>query len=134
MIRYASIDDLEIINQYDKHISKTELEKSVKDYRVIVYFKDDYFVGWLRYNLFWDNTPFMNLLFVLSEYRNQGFGKQLVRFWEEEMKKQGYLLVLTSTVSTESAQYFYRKLGYTDCGSFVLPQEPEELILLKSLN
>ena len=134
MIRYASIADLDIINQYDKHISKTELEKSVKDYRVIVYFKDDYFVGWLRYNLFWDNTPFMNLLFVLSEYRNQGFGKQLVRFWEEEMKKQGYLLVLTSTVSTESAQYFYRKLGYTDCGSFVLPQEPEELILLKSLN
>ncbi len=134
MIRYASIDDLEIINQYDKHISKTELEKSVKDYRVIVYFKDDNFVGWLRFNLFWDNTPFMNLLFVLSEYRNQGFGKQLVRFWEEEMKKQGYSLVLTSTVSTESAQYFYRKLGYTDCGSFVLPQEPEELILLKSLN
>jgi hypothetical protein len=31
-------------------------------------------IGWLRYNLFLDNVPFMNTLFILEAYRNKGIG------------------------------------------------------------
>jgi hypothetical protein len=36
-------------------------------------------------------------------------------------------------VSAESAQHFYRKLGYVDSGALLLPDEPAELLLRKDL-
>lgn len=57
----------------------------------------------------------------------------LVEHWEETMKDAGFKQVLTSSLANESAQNFYRKLGYRGVGSFVLPQEASELIFDKEL-
>ena len=94
---------------------------------------DGEFAGWLRYGLFWDKHPFMNMLFVLEPYRNQGFGKRLVSKWEEDMVALGHNIVMTSTMSNEEAQHFYRKMGYRDIGGLIMPNEPQELIFLKEL-
>lgn len=133
MIRYANENDIEIISKYDKHISKEELANIIKLKRVIVMYEDDKFVGWLRYNLFWDNTPFMNMLYLLDNERGKGNGSRLVIFWENEMKQKNYEFVLTSTQSNEEAQFFYRKIGYVDSGALLLPNEPLEMILYKKL-
>ena len=133
MIRYADKKDIEILKCYDKHISESELKNSIKIKRVLMIFENNIFIGWLRYNLFWDNTPFMNMLYILEDYRNKGYGQQLMNYWEEEMLKMNYKRVLTSTLSNEGAQFFYRKNGYIDCGSLLLPNEPLEIILLKNL-
>ena len=133
MLRYANQNDIEIISKYDKHISKEELNNIIKLQRVIVMYEDDRFIGWLRYNLFWDNTPFMNMLYLLDNERGKGKGSQLVEFWENEMKQKRYEYVLTSTQSNEEAQFFYRKLGYVDNGALILPNEPLEIILYKKL-
>lgn len=134
MIRYANKGDIDLISKYDEHISKDELVNIVKHNRVILMFVDDKFVGWLRYSLFWDNTPFMNMLYFLDNERGKGYGKKLVTFWETEMKKLNYKFVLTSTQSNEEAQFFYRKLNYKDNGSLLLPDEPLEIIFYKELN
>ena len=133
MIRYANENDIETISKYDKHISKEELKKIIGLQRVIVMYEDNVFIGWLRYNLFWDNTPFMNMLFLLDDERGKGKGTQLVTFWEKEMKNKNYDFVLTSTQSNEEAQFFYRKLGYIDRGSLLLPNEPLEIIMYKKI-
>lgn len=133
MIRYANENDIEIISKYDKHISKEELANIIKLKRVIVMYEGDKFVGWLRYNLFWDNTPFMNMLYLLDNERGKGNGSRLVIFWENEMKQKNYEFVLTSTQSNEEAQFFYRKIGYVDSGALLLPNEPLEIILYKKL-
>ena len=133
MIRYANKDDIEIISKYDEHISIEELENVIKMKRLIVMFNEDKFIGWLRFNLFWDNTPFMNMLYFLDNERGKGYGRQLVSFWEKEMKNKGYECVLTSTQSNEEAQIFYRKLGYIDSGSLLLPNEPLEIIFYKKI-
>jgi Acetyltransferases len=133
MIRYADKKDIEILKYYDKHISESELKNSIKIKRVLMIFENNIFIGWLRYNLFWDNTPFMNMLYILEDYRNKGYGQQLMNYWEEEMLKMNYKRVLTSTLSNEGAQFFYRKNGYIDCGSLLLPKETLEIIFMKNL-
>ena len=133
MIRYAEETDIPILSEHDKHISKTELKNCIRLKHILVLFVDEVFVGWLRYNLFWDSTPFMNMLYVLEGMRGKGYGKEFVTFWENEMRQKGYDRVLTSTLSNEQAQFFYRKLGYTDTGSLLLPNEPLEIIFLKNL-
>lgn len=134
MIRYAEEKDFPILWEHDKQISEAELRNSIEAKRVIVMFHQNRLIGWLRFNLFWDNIPFMNMLYVLEGGRGKGYGRQMVDFWEKEMQKKQYRMVLTSTLSNERAQFFYRKNGYVDCGSLLLPGEPLEIILLKNLD
>ena len=132
-IRIANKSDLSILVHYDKHISADELVYSMMRERILIIEENNHLIGWLRYNLFWDNTPFMNMLYILEDYRGKRYGKVLTLFWEEKMKCLGYELVMTSTLSNEGAQHFYRKLEYRDAGSLLLPQEPLEIIFIKSI-
>ena len=132
-IRIANKSDLSILVHYDKHISADELVYSMMRERILIIEENNHLIGWLRYNLFWDNTPFMNMLYILEDYRGKRYGKVLTLFWEEKMKCLGYELVMTSTLSNEGAQHFYRKFGYRDAGSLLLPQEPLEIIFIKSI-
>lgn len=133
MIRYASENDFAILKRYDKHIDESELKSSIDLKRILIMLDNGVFIGWLRFNLFWDNIPFINMLYFMESDRGKGNGKQLIDFWEKEMQKRQYNMVMTSTQSDEQAQFFYRKNGYIDCGSLLLPNEPLEIILRKNL-
>lgn len=132
-IKIACSDDFDFLKEHDKHIKEQELKAIINQGRIIVCKEDEIIVGWLRYNLFWDNIPFMNMLYFLEDSRKKGYGKALVSFWESKMKEQGYSMVMTSTLSNEESQFFYRKLGYIDSGSLLLKDEPLEIIFTKEL-
>lgn len=132
-IRYATMDDKELLLSKDSHIQENVWEDSIRNKREIIIFVDGSFAGWLRYNLFWDEIPFMNMLYFLEEYRGKGYGTQLVRFWENEMVSLGYDKVMTSSQANEFAQHFYRKLGYRDAGSFFPFCNDLEIIFTKEL-
>ncbi len=132
-IRTAAVKDAEKMAEYDRHICLSELKRSIAMGRVYVAEEDGCMAGFLRYNLFWDNTPFMNMLYLKTAYRRRGFGKALVKYWEKEMGALGYQVVMTSTSSEESARFFYQKLGYEIAGGFFPQNEPYELILKKEI-
>lgn len=132
-IRLAVPKDIEKLCQYDQHIRKQELEHSIRLNRVYMIVEGKLLLGWLRYGLFWDNTPFLNLLYLLENNRGKGIGRQAVEYWEQAMKEQGYDTVLTSTRADEYAQHFYTKLGYKTIGGFLMEEEPFEMILEKRL-
>lgn len=95
-IRNAELVDCILLLKHDKHIREDELSSLIKLGRVLIVENGNCFIGWLRWNLFWDNIPFMNILYLLDEYRNKGYGKGLVVYWETRMKEIGYHLVMTS--------------------------------------
>ncbi|KEI83768.1 GNAT family N-acetyltransferase [Clostridium botulinum] len=133
-IEYASELDFQFILDNDRHVSKQLIKNKLKEKEIIIEKdQDNKIIGWLRYSYFWDNTSFMNMLYINENYRNKGIGKKLVEFWETEMKSKGYELVMTSTLSNEQAQHFYRKLRYKDAGSLLLDDEPLEIIFTKSI-
>lgn len=133
-IRLATSADVNMLHTHDHHISRQELINSIQLNRVYIVEEEGEFLGWLRYNMFWDNTPFMNMLYVLEGSRGKGYGRQLVEQWEKAMRQLGHKVVLTSTASDEFAQHFYHKLGYTTIGGFTLENDPYEVILSKRLN
>ena len=116
------------------HITSTMLERKILQQEIIVVKADNTNVGWLRFGFFWDEIPFLNMLGLEEAFRKRGIGKRLVEYWESQMKKEGHSLVLTSSMSNEEAQHFYRKLGYSEAGSLILPAEPLEIIFMKHLN
>lgn len=133
IIRLATDGDLPFLSEHDHHVSLSELDSAIRLGRVLLLESAQGTpIGWLRWNLFWDNTPFMNLLYLLEDYRLKGYGRMLVNHWEALMREQGHTAVMTSTQANEGAQHFYRHLGYEDVGGFLLPGESYELILHKA--
>jgi len=136
-IRYVEKEDKEFWFSLDKHLAETEFEKKVRDKMGYVLIEDGQPIGLLRYNLFWDNTPFCTMLYIDWEHHKRGYGKELLAYWEADMKKAGYGMVMTSTQVDEEAQHFYRKLGYQDAGGFVVNvpgyEQPMEMLMVKGI-
>lgn len=136
-IRHAEESDRDFWFSLDRHLSVEVFARKAGLKEGYVIYEDDRPVGILRYNLFWDNTPFCTLIYVDPEHQRQGYGRRLMEHWEEEMRSLGFGLILTSTQADETAQHFYRKLGYKDLGGFVIDlpgyEQPTELILGKTL-
>lgn len=89
-IRYAEYSDKEYWFGIDQHMVESEFEYKVQTKRAYILDLNDKPIGLLRYNLFWDNTPFCTLLFIEEDYQRNGYGKQLMEYWEQDMKRQGY--------------------------------------------
>ena len=136
-VRYVMKEDKEFWYSLDKHLPESEFAKKVRDKQGYVLFDDDNAVGLLRYNLFWDNTPFCTMLFVDWSKQKKGYGRELMNYWENDMKNQGYGMVMTSTQVDEEAQHFYRKIGYKDCGGFTVDipgyEQPMEMFMSKGI-
>ena len=130
-IRYAELSDQQWLNEHDKHISERVLVNKINVNEIYIVEFEGKIIGWLRYNLFWDSIPFMNMIFVSKKYRKMGIGKELVKYWENDMKQNDYKNVLTSTQSNEEAQHFYRKMGYKEIGGFKYLNDPYEIIFQK---
>ena len=136
-VRYVREEDKEFWFSLDKHLPEGEFAKKVRDKQGYVLFDDNHAVGLLRYNLFWDNTPFCTMLFVDWSKQKKGYGRELMNYWENDMKNQGYGMVMTSTQVDEAAQHFYRKIGYKDCGGFTVDipgyEQPMEMFMSKGI-
>ncbi len=136
-IRYVEPEDRKFWQGLDQHLPEEEFAKKVRDQRGYVLLENGEPAGLLRYNLFWDNTPFCTMLFVNENHRGKGLGKKLMEHWEQDMKEKGYGMLLTSTQVDEEAQHFYRKLGYKDCGGMTVDvpgyEQPMELFLVKAM-
>ena len=132
-IRLAGTADLDWLAAHDRHIGRDELAYSIGRGRVLLVEEGGGRIGWLRYHLFWDNTPFLNLLYLLEPWRGMGYGSRMMAEWEGQLRKQGYETALLSTPSDECSQHFYGKLGYRVIGGFLLGQDPYELMMAKQL-
>ena len=137
LIRYAQLNDKTEWFRLDGHLPEAVFEEKIRNKQGYILTEDDKMIGLLRYNLFWDNTPFCTMLFIDSDHRKKGYGKLLMEHWEQDMKSRGYGMLMTSTQVDEDAQHFYRKLGYKDCGGFVVDvsgyEQPMEMIMIKAV-
>jgi len=136
-IQYVTAQDKEFWFSMDGHTSEDGFHLNVFGKLGYVIFEDEVPIGVLHYSLLWDNMPFLNFINIKPEYRKLGYGKFAMEYWESEMLIKGYKMVLLSTQVDEEAQFFYRKLGYQDCGCLVLNncplEQPMEMFLYKIL-
>ena len=136
-IRYVSESDKLFWFALDEHLSESEFELKVRDKRGYIISDGGKPIGVMRYNLFWDNIPFLTLICLNESYHRKGFGKQAMLLWEREMRTHGYKMVMTSTRVDEAAQHFYRALGYKDRGAICLDntplEQPQEMFMIKVL-
>ncbi len=91
-------------------------------------------IGLLRFNLFWDDIPFLNSLYVRPECENNGYEAKMIDLWETQLKEEGYVTFITSTVSDSPLQTILINLGYKAVGGFCSTENCYEIILKKEVD
>lgn len=133
-IELALPRDLNAVREYDRHIPAHRLLDCVRNQQVYILKDGGRVLGVLRYSLFWQTIPFLDLLYLNESDRGKGYGRQMMARWEQDMKTAGFSCCMLSTQADETGKYFYEKLGYRKIGAFLPPdQEADELMYLKSL-
>lgn len=132
----ATIAEFEKIRALDRHIDSGRLADCIR--RGLVYVlrteADGDIIGVLRYSLFWQSLPFIDLVYLRADCRGLGYGSLFMQFFEDAMRDMGMTHVMLSTQADEIAQFFYEKRGYDRKGSFLPPeQDADELIFWKKL-
>jgi GNAT superfamily N-acetyltransferase len=132
VVRLAASEDASFVSAHD-HVPSETIRQSIDAGRILVAEDEGVLAGWLRWNLFWDEVPFLNMVFVLEAHRGRGLGGALLDAWEADAERNGHEAVMTSSQADEEAQHLYRKRGYADCGALVLPDQATELVFRKVL-
>jgi len=136
-VLYVTESDKTFWFTLDKHFNESEFYLKIRDKRGYIISVENKPIGVMRYNLMWDNTPFLTLIYIDDVHQSKGYGKQAMLFWENEMLELGYEMVMTSTQVNEQAQHFYRKLGYIERGGIFLDgtpfEQPQEMFMIKVL-
>jgi len=130
---YASKNDLAYLLKEDTHLPKDGLIKKIDNQEIILVYYQDEIIGFLRFGFFWDQIPFINLIKVEQAYQHKGVGTAMVEKFSQVMRDHGHQEIFTSSLSNETAQHFYRKLGFKDIGSLFYEIEGAEIIFKKNI-
>lgn len=130
----AHIGHFPAIGKYDSHIPADRLRDCIGRNQVFLLQDSGESIGVLRWSLFWQTIPFLDLLYIDEACRGKGYGRQAMAHWESAMAALGYRYVMLSTQADETGKSFYEKLGYHPIGAFRPPeQSADELMYLKEL-
>ena len=137
-LKIAAENDLPFIGKMDRGMKAEALKRKFEAEQYFIILQNAQPVGVLRTSLFWDKLPFLNLIKIEEHARGQGIGREAMTVWEGRMKSLGHSVVLTSTQSDETAQHFYRKIGYQEAGELRFlgipgEQNAPELFFIKKL-
>lgn len=132
LIQYAEAKDFKYLMDHDQHAQPLELTNLINLKRILIARQGSKIVGWLRWNLFKDNTPFMNYLAANGQQADQ-IAFLLMKKWEELMRANNFPALMTATISDQPKQDFYQHLGFAQSGVLNLPDEQRQIILSKQI-
>jgi len=132
-LRAAVAGDLEFLRSFYETPSDDALKAQIADGRLRIIEHDGMPGGFLKFCVLWEWLPFIEVLVIAESRRHLGLGTRAVRAWEEEMAGRGLNVALVSTRSNETAQAFWRKLGYQDCGALCVRGKPAEIFLQRPI-
>ena len=133
-LRTAIATDLDFLRSFSGAPSDAILAAQIRDRRLRIIEESREPIGFLKFYVLWETLPFIEVIAILQTECGRGHGTRAVRAWEAEMANRGFDLVLISTQADESAQSFWRKLGYRDCGALCVRGKPAELFLQHAIS
>lgn len=118
MIRNASIEDIEIINNLGNLVSNT-FSKSYNisnylennNYIILVYTENSIVKGFI---LIYKNIDYyeLEMIVVDSKERHKGIGTKLLKYFEDNYLQKDDEIYLEVAVNNENALKLYQKFGY----------------------
>lgn len=133
MLRTAQDTDFDFLRDFSSECREDQLRAQIRDGRLRIINSSEGPVGFIKFYVLWEVLPFVEVIIIREESRGRGLGRAAIRSWEEEMSARSFQRAITSTQANETAQHFWRRIGYQDCGSLALPGRPVELFMYRDI-
>lgn len=74
-------------------------------------------VGYLWFEYLWLLVPYIGLIWVVEDQRQQGIGKAMLRYLENVLLEQEHTALYSSSQANEpEPQAWHRHVGFEECG------------------
>jgi GNAT superfamily N-acetyltransferase len=134
MLRAAQDTDFAFLRDFSSEPRDDRLRAQIQDGRLRIIESAEGPLGFIKFYVLWEVLPFIEVIMIRNDCRGRGIGRAAVRAWEAEMSARAFQRAITSTQADETAQCFWRRVGYQDCGSLVLPGRPVELFMYRDIS
>lgn len=116
-VRFATKADLPALQQFDEWPTIKAWQQRI-DYQQVVVVEDESGIqGLIRYTNLWTTVPFMELIVVHPSRRGKGYSRLLLDFLMQDLRKQGFVALLSSSQTDEPApQAWHQKMGFASNG------------------
>jgi len=117
-VRFASQTDLDGCIALDHPTMPAEIiKRKVEQREIIVAEKAGQLVGYLRLEYLWSTVPYIALIWVVEDQRQQGIGRAMLRYLENVLREQGHTALYSSSQANEpEPQAWHRHAGFEECG------------------
>jgi len=79
-IKEAEISEYLWLKEHDDDIDHEIIKTKIDRKEVLVVQENNKIIGWLRFNYFWDNIPFITHLWLINGYRQKGIGTKFINY------------------------------------------------------
>jgi ribosomal protein S18 acetylase RimI-like enzyme len=132
--RYGQEGDIDWLIAHDPHVRPEWIRRCILQREYVLACNGAARIGYLRFSMFWGNIPYMDLIWVVQSHRRQGAGTAMFRFWEQDMRRCGAKLLMTSSMDNEpEPQAWHQRNGFRQSGSLTfgkVEQTPEVFFVL----
>ena len=93
--------------------------------------KDGDAIGFLIYNIWWGNCPFIELIKIRENSQKQGIGKALLKEAATEIKNKNFkTLISSSEVINDVGKDFHTKCNFEKLNTLNLPHGEEQFFTI----
>ena len=117
-VRFANPTDLDGCIALDHPTIPAEvIKRKVEQREIIVAEKAGRLVGYLRLEYLWSTVPYIALIWVVEDQRQQGIGRAMLHYLENVLRQQGHTALYSSSQANEpEPQAWHRHVGFEECG------------------
>ena len=93
------------------------IKRKVEQGEIIVAEKAGWLVGYLRFEHLWSVVPYVALIWVVEDQRQQGISRAMLHYLENVLRQQGHTALYSSSQANEpEPQAWHRHVGFKECG------------------
>jgi GNAT superfamily N-acetyltransferase len=116
-VRFATTQDFDAAQAFDRYLAESILRRKIEAQEILLAERDDKPIGYLRLEYLWSIAPYIAIIHVLPEYRQQGTGKALLQFLESYLRDGGHATLYSSSQADEpEPQAWHRHMDFEECG------------------
>lgn len=137
---YLSLKDSKLFDEYfGLEKGKNFILQGINKQEVYIYIDEENknIVGFMRIDEIgmFSKYPFLRLISVKKEYRNKGYGAEMLKHFEYKYKNKVDRIFLCVSSFNDSAKKLYNKLGFVEIGKIdgLYKKGVVEYILMKSI-
>ena len=117
-VRFADQTDLARCIALDHPTMPAEvIQRKIAQREIIVAEGAGQLVGYLRLEYLWSMVPYIALIWVVEDQRQQGIGRAMLHYLENVLREQGHPALYSSSQANEpEPQTWHRHVGFEECG------------------